>query len=248
MEASALSEALDGVRLDLSSGDEPLVDSVYRSLRDAIIAGRLEPNRKLAQIPLAEHLGISRTPVRDALQRLAQEGLVRTVSWRGFVVSAFSARDVLDIYQIRLGLEPLAVEEALGAGYSRLLVAQLMDNCEETAATKGDEVGPLYELNRQFHLMLVEPCPNRVLVRMLDQLWHMPSSLRLFHAQATMADALKQSAIEHRAIVEAIEAGEESRLLGLVRAHIQDAQQQTIRALDGERAAQTTGRETRRRS
>jgi DNA-binding GntR family transcriptional regulator len=235
MEATTLSEALDGVRLDLSTGDEPLVDSVYRSLRDAIIAGRLEPNRKLAQIPLAEHLGISRTPVRDALQRLAQEGLVRTVSWRGFVVSAFSARDVLDIYQIRLGLEPLAVEEALGVGYSRLLIAQLMDNCEETAAKKGDEVGPLYDLNRQFHLMLVEPCPNRVMVRMLDQLWHMPASLRLFHAQAMMADALKQSAVEHREIVEAIEADERKRVLQLVRAHIQEAQQQTIRALEGDK-------------
>jgi DNA-binding GntR family transcriptional regulator len=85
--------------------------------------------------------------------------------------------------------------------------------------------------------MLVEPCPNRVMVRMLDQLWHMPASLRLFHAQATIADALKRSAVEHRAIVEAIEAGEDSPALELVRAHIQEAQQQTIRALDAERSS-----------
>ncbi len=210
--------------------DEPLVDSVYRSIRDAICDGRLEPNRKLAQIPLAEHLGISRTPVRDALQRLAQEGLVRVVSWRGFVVSDFSARDVLDVYEVRLALEPLAVSEAVGR-YTRMHLAKLSDICDETADTPVEEVSRLYELNGEFHTALVAPCDNRLAVRMLEQLWQMPASLRVFHAQAALGTALKESVVEHRAIVEAVEAADADLAVERVRQHIRRAQQETIEAL-----------------
>jgi DNA-binding GntR family transcriptional regulator len=171
--------------------------------------------------------------VRDALQRLAQEGLVRAVSWRGFVVSEFSAREVLDVYEVRLALEPLAVSEAVG-NYTRMNIAQLFDNCDETASTSVEDVGRLYDLNREFHSALVEPCGNRLAVRMLEQLWQMPSSLRVFHAQATLGTALKESAVEHRAIVEAIEAGETKRVVKRVREHIERARQETIEALDAD--------------
>lgn len=216
--------------LGTAPADEPLVDSVYRTLRDAICDGRLEPNRKLAQIPLAEHLGISRTPVRDALQRLAQEGLVRAVSFRGFVVSEFSAREVLDVYEVRIALEPTAVATATG-NYTRLDIAKLKDICDETEATDVSDVARLYALNGEFHRALVEPCANRLLVRLLEQLWQMPSSLRVFHAQAALGTALKESVVEHRAIVSAIEADDADLAVERVRAHIRGAQQETIDAL-----------------
>ena len=216
--------------LEAAPADEPLVDSVYRTLRDAICDGRLEPNRKLAQIPLAEHLGISRTPVRDALQRLAQEGLVRAVSFRGFVVSEFSAREVLDVYEVRVALEPMAVQAATG-NYSRLDIAKLTHVCDETEATDVRDVARLYALNGEFHRALVEPCANRLAVRLLEQLWQMPSSLRVFHAQAALGTALKESAVEHRAIVGAIEAGDPDVVVDRVRQHIRRAQQETIEAL-----------------
>ncbi|MCD6725872.1 MAG: GntR family transcriptional regulator [Solirubrobacteraceae bacterium] len=217
--------------LDGAEADEPLVDSVYRALRDAICDGRLEANRKLAQIPLAEYLGISRTPVRDALQRLAQEGLVRAVSWRGFVVSEFSARDVLDIYEVRIALEPLAVGDAVPR-YTRMDVARLADNCASLAATPVEDVGRLYDLNSEFHRELVAPCDNRLLVRLLDQLWQMPASLRLFHAQAALGTALKESVVAHRGIVAAIEAGDVDLAVERTREHIRRAQLETINALD----------------
>ncbi len=213
--------------LDTAPADEPLVDSVYRTLRDAICDGRLEPNRRLAQHPLAEHLGTSRTPVRDALQRLAQEGLVRSVSFRGFVVSEFSTREVLDIYELRLALEPVALGLA-AANYTRLDSAKLMHLCDETDATDVTDVARLYALNAEFHCALVEPCTNRLIVRMLDQLWQMPSSLRLFHAQSAQGDALKESVVEHREIVEAADADQAVERL---ERHIRRAQRETILAL-----------------
>ncbi len=217
--------------LDTTSSDGPLVDSVYAILRDAICDGRLEPNRRLAQIPLAEHLGISRTPVRDALQRLAQEGLVRAVSFRGFVVSEFSARQVLDIYEIRLSLEPLAVRGA-APGYTELDIAKLNQICEATETTVVQDVPRLYALNADFHRALVAPCPNKLGVRLLDQLWQMPSSLRVFHTQAALGTALKASAKQHRLIVRAIEEGRDiDAIVALVHEHIAQAQQETIDAL-----------------
>ena len=216
--------------LDRSRGDEPLVDSVYHALRDAICDGRLVANQKLPQIPLAEHLGISRTPVRDALQRLAQEGLVRVVNYRGFVVSEFSAREVIDVYQVRLALEPMAAAEAF-PHFTRMDLARLDDICEQTDVTDVSEVGRLYTLNSDFHHALTEPCPNRVAVRMLVQLWQMPASFRMFHAQAAVGLALKQSVVEHRTILEAVEAGEPAAAVERLEAHIRKAQQETIAAL-----------------
>jgi DNA-binding GntR family transcriptional regulator len=219
--------------LESLAQDEPLVDSVYRVIRDAICDGRLEPNRKLAQIPLAEQLGISRTPVRDALQRLAQEGLVRALSWRGFVVSEFSVRDAVDIYEVRLALEPLAARKAVGR-HSRAQMAELLDNCEYTAAVVQEDISDVYELNHRFHAGVVEPCGNPVLVRTLDQLWQMPASLRMFHAQAVHSHALEQNAQEHRAIVEALEAGDADLVERRVRDHIAAARDETVVALDGQ--------------
>lgn len=214
-----------------ADGDEPLVDVVYAALRDAICDGRLAPNQKLPQIPLADHLGISRTPVRDALQRLAQEGLVRAVSFRGFVVSEFSAREVLDVYQVRLALEPLAVGEAF-PNYSRMDIAKLGDLCDRMESTSDEELAELYKLNGDFHRTLTEPCPNRVAVRLLDQLWQSPSSLRLFHAQASSGAAMRESGLEHQAILEAIESGDRKLTVSRVKDHIRKAEKETIAAVE----------------
>jgi DNA-binding GntR family transcriptional regulator len=211
--------------------DMPLADAVYTALRDAICDGRLEPNMKLPQIPLADHLGISRTPVRDALQRLAQEGLVRAVSFRGFVVSEFSSREVLDVYQVRIALEPMVVREAF-SHYSRLTLAEMGDICDRMEATDPADLTELYDRNGAFHRTLIDPCPNRVAVRILNQLWQLPSSLRMFHAQASNGLAMQSSVAGHRAILEAIESGDKSLAVKRVKEHVQDAEKETIRVVD----------------
>ena len=215
-----------------SDSDEPLVDAVYNALRDAICDGRLVSNQKLPQIPLAEHLGISRTPVRDALQRLAQEGLVRAVSFRGFVVSEFSSREVLDVYQVRIALEPMIVSESFPS-YSRMDLARLGDLCDRMESTDVKDLALLYTLNGDFHRALIEPCPNRVAVRILTQLWALPSSLRMFHAQALSGVAMRDSVGEHRKILAALEAGDRELAISRVEKHIRKAEDDTIAALDG---------------
>ncbi|MDH5344613.1 MAG: GntR family transcriptional regulator [Gammaproteobacteria bacterium] len=95
-----------------AKGPEPLIDSVYARLRDMILANVLRPGQKLIDRDLAEQLGVSRTPVREALGRLAMMGLVETRSRRGYYVRQYSAEDVSDLYEFRRILEVSAARLA----------------------------------------------------------------------------------------------------------------------------------------
>ncbi len=217
------------LQLDAES-DLSLVDAAYKALRDGIIDGRLRGGQKLPQIPIANQLGISRTPVRDALQRLTQEGLVRAVSNRRFEVSRFAAKDVIDIYEVRLILEPFTVRASL-PHFSRITFALLEDLCDQTEATPTEDVGTLYRLNADFHRTLIEPCPNRIATGILTRLWEQPSSVRLFHTQAAQGAAMKRSAAEHRLIIDAIRTGDDDLIIERVTQHIRAAETETIAAL-----------------
>lgn len=205
--------------------DEPLVDSVYHVIRDAIIEGRLASEQRLPQIPIADHLGISRTPVRDALMRLSQEGLVRALSWRGFAVSKSAAREILDVYSVRLPLEVAGARLALGH-HTKSELAAMHENCEATAALGPDDVIEAFELNRAFHSALVAPCANPILIRMLDQLWEMPSSQRVFRGQLTIEETVQRSAKEHLGILERLSAGDREGLEAALTAHLDRAREE----------------------
>jgi len=225
--------ALEPLRLEPLSPDEPLTDAVYRSLRSAITEGRLAPNTKLAQIPLATQLGISRTPVRDALQRLFQDGLVRAVAYRGFAVNEVSTREVVDVYEARLALEPLALESAV-PNHTNLTIAYMLDICEATERVPPDEISQLYDLNLEFHKTLLAPSTNAVYVRLLEQLWQMPAAVRVFHAQGLKGRPLTHEAEEHMTIVEAVRERDTPLAVDRLREHIRIALQQTVDALDGD--------------
>lgn len=90
-----------------------LGDQVYSVLWDRIASRKLRPGDKISDLRLSEELGVSRTPVREALHRLTQDGIVRTESRRGFYIPTFSSQDVHEVYDIRCALEVLAVRLAL---------------------------------------------------------------------------------------------------------------------------------------
>src|SRR5882762_7069209 len=177
-----------------AQGGATLADVAYRTLRDAICSGRIAPHERLAQNSLADQLGISRTPVRDALLRLAQEGLVHSVSWRGYIVNEFTPREIIDIYDARLPLELAGLERAFGRHTARD-IAELHD-INDAISAGGTSVEQLFELNYRFHTALVAPSENPILLRLLEQLWQMPVSLRMFYTQYA-ADTGQGMAAEH---------------------------------------------------
>ncbi len=197
---------------------------VYQELREAICDQRIPPNQRLVQNALADQLGISRTPVRDALARLVQEGLVYPAPVRcGFIVKEFTPHEVLEIYDVRLAMEPFAARRSAG-NHSRAQIAELRDINAEIEASALESVSEQYALNERFHGLVIEPCGNEILKRMLGQLWQLPSSLRMYHFQASPTEH-DVTVVEHAGIIEALESGDPELTVERIERHILAAKQ-----------------------
>jgi DNA-binding GntR family transcriptional regulator len=192
---------------------------VYEVLRDRIVDGELAADTKLVQEQLAERLGVSRTPVRDALTRLASEGLVTLVPGSGYLVNDLTEQDVTDVHQVRESLELLGVRLACGR-HSTAELARLRALVEEMAAEDDATSSRHFELNRQFHSALIEPCGNPLLLQMVNSLWDHPVNRRITRSYVHEPAHVSQMVAEHRQIIEAAAEKDVDRLVALVAEHI----------------------------
>ena len=202
-----------------------LSDKVYRKLRDAISSGSFAPHGRLVQNDLAAKLGVSRTPVREALFRLSHEGLVRSVGGRGFVVEDITWHDVEEVYVVRRALELQAVALLPDPYPARDL--QNLRRLHETVARPGTDPAEYYELNRQFHRGVLEPASNDLLKHMLNEIWDLPVSHRIFRHYMVSGANVRRMIVEHEAILDAAEANDRARLAHLVDRHLKEAQEET---------------------
>lgn len=201
------------------------------ALRQLILGGDLKPGERISELPLVERLGVSRTPVRMALVRLAEEGLLEALPSGGFVVSSFSERDVFDAIEIRGTLEGLAARLAAerGLGPSRLLplkdcLAELDDLVANDLARLDQSFSRYIDLNARFHALLLELADCMPLARQLDRIVAIPfaSPSGFVMVQSTMAEArtvLTVAQDQHRCVVEAIEHREGARAEMIMREH-----------------------------
>jgi DNA-binding GntR family transcriptional regulator len=181
---------------------EPVAEVVYRHVRDAIVEGAYSPDSQLVQEQIADELGVSRTPVREALNRLAAEGVVTWVPRSGYTVNGLADADITDVFEVRQSLELLALRRACGqlgrtqAARLRVLIAE-MDEADSTDAAAQ------FELNRRFHQAMIEPCGNRYLLGVLDQLWSNPVSRRITGSYIHDARNVARMVHEHEQILQA---------------------------------------------
>jgi len=196
-----------------------LWEQVRDRLREDILAGRLEPGTELSEVALAKDFGTSRGPLREALGRLASEGLVTITPRRGAVVAQLSREEFIDAYQVREALETLAVRLAVPL-MSDAEIAHLRELCElMDRAARDDEVRVFFDTNNSFHETLVRGSRNRKLHdvhRMLvgQMVPYLPRSLEL-------RGNLQQSVAEHQAILAAIEERDVERAAALLAEHIE---------------------------
>jgi DNA-binding GntR family transcriptional regulator len=202
----------------------PLSEHVYQVIRDAICDGVIKEHDHLVQNQLAEQLEVSRTPVRDALLRLAQEGLVRAVSARGFVVKALTPSDILEIYEVRTFLEVPGSVSAIPFVTDRH-VARL-EEINRDIATSPTDAYIAYDLNRDFHAVLLEIGTNRLIQRTLADLWELPVSRRVFRHHVTNQFDAEAMANGHLAIIEAVAARSAERLRAALLAHLVEAREE----------------------
>ena len=203
--------------------------NVALRIREMILRGELRPGERLAEIGLAERLGVSRTPIRQALPALAREGLLAAAGRRGYVVRSFSPDDVLDAIETRGLLEGLAARRIAERGTSKELLEKL-----QTCLAEGDAIlakrrfesadeQRYSEMNGRFHALIVEGAGSRILADTLARNDHVPfasaSAVAFSRDTAQLLPVLNYAHRQHHAIVQALENRESARAEALMREH-----------------------------
>lgn len=195
---------------------------VADQLRSAIKYGSLPPGSQMGEAELATRLGVSRGPLREAMQRLVQEGLLTSEPHRGLFVITLDAEDVYDIYTARLAVEGAACEQILRAhrveAVAELTAAQ---SRLEDAADGGDPIA-LGDADQEFHETLVRVSGSPRLQRMAQTLL-VEMRMCLTAMQDMYPSDIDALVAEHRGIVDAIEAGDRDLVLSRLEAHMADA-------------------------
>jgi GntR family transcriptional regulator of vanillate catabolism len=204
--------------------------SVVATLRQHILEGRYPPGTRLAEIPVAEALGVSRTPVRLAFRTLSQEGLLQRVGKRGLEVRAFTEADVLCAVEVRGVLEGLAARRLAEAGVPAPLMQQL-EQClaDGERVLAGNRLTPSdvdrwSALNQRFHSAIVDAGGSRVIGDAIARNNHLPFAAAdsiAIDKRALPAEfrKLQLAQLQHRLIVEALRRGESARAETLMREH-----------------------------
>jgi DNA-binding GntR family transcriptional regulator len=201
----------------------PSMDSLraYNHLESAILTGKLKPRERLVETDLAERLKMSRTPIREALRRLEDRGMVRILPRRGAVVLDLSPSEVENIYAVRGHLEMLAARLA-AQRISRLALAQVAGmEAAHAKLVDGRDVRALMLANDRFHDAIYAVAENPCLVELIQQLRRQVHVVR-FNAWA-LPERIAQSLAEHRRMVESLEVRDGDGLAELIQAHIQVA-------------------------
>lgn len=186
---------------------------VFNRLREDILSGVYKPNEELRENTIATELGVSRTPVREAIKQLELEGLVNVIPNKGAYVTGISEKDIHDIYVIRSYLEGLCARWACEKQTDEL-ISQLTEVVELTDfyIAKGN-TDQIFELDNKFHELLYNASDSKRLYQLLSDFHHYVKRVR--QLSLSELERGKQSNDEHRAIVEAIKShnGQEAERL-----------------------------------
>lgn len=195
-----------------------VVDQVHAELLERIVAGELSPGSRLRQEALAEELGVSRTPLREALARLVSEGLVEFVPNRGATVASRDFTDMENAWRARLVIEPGAAR--LAAERREPAAIERMEQTVVRQRSVADDVTASFALNREFHLTLVAASGNTHLLQFCELLWLSRIGVPIFARQARDRDQVLAWADDHEAITRSVAAGSAARAERLTREHI----------------------------
>ena len=203
----------------------PLRDVVFNTLRQAILRGELQPGERLMEIQLAQRLGVSRTPVREAIRKLELEGLVLMIPRRGAEVAEITRQDLEDVLEVRAALEELAVKDAC----EHITDEQLQDlkkaANEFKRSLEGTDLVACAEADIHFHEIIYAATNNKRLVQMLNNLREQMYRYRIEYLKKK--ECHPQLVAEHEEVIDAIESGEREKAMRITSQHI-DNQVETV--------------------
>ena len=201
---------------DINIDNTPLSEKIALTIRNNIIKGIIKPGERLVEPKLSEMLGISRTPIREALRLLEMEGFIEIIPRRGAVVTTLTEKDIDDIFVIKMKLEPLA---------SRLAVSHLdkqdLDKMRDLvkkmeAAAKG--VSNMINWNYDFHRIFIYKCGNERLIKMLEGLQQQFKRATVYSFSIEMR--INEVKDEHTELLKAFEAKDEELVEKVVEKHV----------------------------
>ena len=220
-------------------GYKPLRDVVFETLRDAIITQVLKPGERLMEIQLADEMGVSRTPVREAIRKLELEGLVIMVPRKGAYVAGVSMKDIHEVYEVRAALEMLAVSlaaERITDEELDALERQVLRESEAEASEDIDEntLDNIVYIDTTFHDIIYQAANNQRLVQFLNIL---QEQLQRFRAASLSRPGRSKTALEeHKQIIEALSERNGELAAKLAKEHIDNAESAMIFAMqDGDK-------------
>lgn len=197
---------------------ESLADRVYRRIRALILSGELAPGEPLRQEALAEGLGTSRTPLREALNRLASEGLIEFRPHRSAVVATFTQRDIEADYEARALVEPAAAR--LAAERAPRETALALESALAAQRAAGTDLDRQFEANKSFHVALVRGAGNPHLTRFVESLWGGRIAPVFYARQARRPGRIRRDLREHAEIARLVGAGDGESASSAVRQHL----------------------------
>ncbi len=187
----------------------PLREIVYEELKRQILTGKIDPGTRMMEVELAEDMGVSRTPIREAIRKLEKEGLVVIEPRKGAYASQISTKDMVDILEVRQTMEGLAAYFAA----TRMTQEQKESLADVSAsyneAVKTGNTGDMIKYDTLFHHIIVESSGNKVLLQMIEQLQELVLRFRyIYYDDFRRAEKMPE---EHQAILNAIISGRGER-------------------------------------
>lgn len=215
-----------------------LTEKVYQALRDRILAGKVGSGEFIREQEVSEGLGVSRTPVRESLGRLASEGFLERIPHRGFRVPKESIAELVELYPIIGTLELLAARLSFPRIDEDALDRLRATNQDYEGAKRLNDIGAGIELNNQFHHQLSEKCGNRRLCELLDELRMQVKRLEVWAFSAI--NEWDESIAEHNEILQAIEGKDYERGLAVLEKNRLTTYNDFVERLVGRASEETT--------
>lgn len=207
----------------------PLRELVCDALRNAIADGSLRPGIRLMEIQLAEELGISRTPVREAIRKLEQEGIVVMIPRRGAYVADISLKDITEIYEIRISLDMLAASLAA----ERITDDELEEMDKQLLLTtqyvNNKDINKIVACDSVFHDVLYRAARNERLVSIINNLRDQLTNIRA--RSMAQPGRLAETMQEHRNLLDAIATRDPENAANMARIHIENAEKTLMESL-----------------
>jgi GntR family transcriptional regulator of vanillate catabolism len=238
-----------GIRRQFGTPMDPSSSQTLRALlklRELILSGELKVGERVSELPLVERLGVSRTPLRAALVRLGEEGLLDSIPTGGFAVRGFDEHELYAAIEVRGALEGLAARLATERRPSTADLASLADSVAaldkllDGSALTAKNFGDYVELNENFHARVIALAGSEMLTRQIERAVSLPfaSASAFVMVQAALPEAQTMFMIaqdHHRCVLQAIEMGESARAESLMREHARLAHRNLEAALRNQR-------------